>query len=59
MNMISITDLFDSKLIFQVKDHLVQMCQKYGEIQALEIPCPNGEQYSYGTGKLFVKFENV
>lgn len=66
MNMIDVTDLFDRDFIFKVKDDLVSKCQKYGSIDSLEIPCPTpveGDEtqskYSYGVGKLFVKFENV
>jgi len=40
MNMISPADLFDAEEIFRVKDDLVQECQQYGEILALEIPRP-------------------
>ena len=40
MNMISPTDLFDEQEIFRVKDDLIQECQKFGEVIALEIPKP-------------------
>ena len=72
MNMMSATDLFDEEEIYRVKDDLIEVCQECGEIIALEIPRPTlkskkeGNQedeklfeYTYGVGKLFVKFENV
>ena len=63
MNLISVPDLFDEEEIFRVKDDLIGLCQTYGEVTALEIPHPLGStnpyKYSYGVGKLFVKFENI
>ena len=66
MNMISVSDLFDEEVIFLVKDDLVSMCENYGEVVALEIPKPavnkedpSTSSFSYGVGKLFIKFENI
>ena len=63
MNLISVSDLFDEVEIFRVKDDLIELCQAYGEVTALEIPRPLGSRnpytYSYGVGKLFVKFESI
>ena len=73
MNMMSAADLFDEEEIYRVKDDLVEACQEFGEIIALEIPRPTHKpnadpnqqpdedlhEYTYGVGKLFVKFENT
>lgn len=69
MNMMSASDLFDEEEIYRVKDDLIEVCQEFGEIIALEIPRPTLKkdadekeklyEYTYGVGKLFVKFENV
>ena len=66
LNMISPVDIFDQEEVFRVKDDLIEECQNFGEVIALEIPrpCPkdvskNLYTYSHGVGKLFVKFESI
>ena len=40
LNMLSIEDLFDHEEITQVRNDVLQLCQTYGEVLAIEIPLP-------------------
>jgi len=61
LNMISMEDLYDEDIVFQVKDDLVEECKKYGEILSVEIPKPDAEGNATvgACGKILVKFNHI
>ncbi len=44
-------------LLPDIRDDVMEECQKFGNVLSIKIPRPAGARTSPGLGKIFVKFE--